>query len=237
MAESKLSTPDWHWDEILIVARYVEDNHGKALGAGNRLNAHVQTLLNKATIHPQVDGQKVVRSQGSVKRKSGDLVSIHPNYAGSPTKGGATTEEVLKYWLANPDTARKEAIALEEMIERGEPMRLPNDDQDASAAEGKALLVRHLRRERNAALREKKIRRAKKLDCEVCGINFGRVYGDRGTGYIEVHHTLPLHVSGATETKLNDLALLCSNCHRMIHRSPWTTPDDLRAQIAEVAPN
>lgn len=232
MATAEHLTPDWHWDEILIVARYVEDNGGKALGNGSRLNAHVQNLLNKATIHPEVDGRRVVRTPGAVKRKSGDLESVHPDYRGVPTNGGQTTREVLNYWLANPATARKEAIELEEMIERGELMHLPDDDQDASATEGKALLVRHLRRERNAALREKKIRRAKTLDCEVCGINFGHVYGDRGEGYIEVHHTLPLHVSGETTTRLNDLALLCSNCHRMIHRTPWTTPEGLRAQLA-----
>lgn len=34
------------------------------------------------------------------------------------------------------------------------------------------------------------------------------------------------------QTKLSDLALICANCHRMIHRrAPWPTPKELRAQI------
>ncbi|MET7850510.1 HNH endonuclease [Streptomyces avermitilis] len=65
-----------------------------------------------------------------------------------------------------------------------------------------------------------------------------------GDGYIEVHHRLPFHISGVTETRIADLALLCANCHRMCHRSfrgeSWRTPDALRALIrrsAEAAPH
>ena len=54
--------------------------------------------------------------------------------------------------------------------------------------------------------------------------------GDRGKNYIECHHNTP--VSGLNEgdvTKLSDLTLLCSNCHRIIHRKkPWLTIDELR---------
>jgi 5-methylcytosine-specific restriction protein A len=67
----------------------------------------------------------------------------------------------------------------------------------------------------------------------VCAFDFEAAYGGRGREYIEVHHTLPLHASGETKTKLSDLVLLCANCHRMVHRSaPWLTPDALRALLA-----
>lgn len=40
-----------------------------------------------------------------------------------------------------------------------------------------------------------------------------------GKGYIECHHLIPLsNFQVIKETKLDDLALLCSNCHRMIHK-------------------
>ncbi|MEV0974526.1 HNH endonuclease [Microtetraspora glauca] len=70
------------------------------------------------------------------------------------------------------------------------------------------------------------------ISCERCTFNFERVYGPRGTGYIECHHMVPFHASGATTTTLDDLALLCSNCHRTIHRAaPWPTPAELRRLI------
>lgn len=72
------------------------------------------------------------------------------------------------------------------------------------------------------------------LNCEVCGFDYGQTYGPRGQGFIEVHHVRPLHDSGPTTTRLRDLALLCSNCHRMIHRTrPWLTPAELRTVCTE----
>jgi 5-methylcytosine-specific restriction protein A len=58
-------------------------------------------------------------------------------------------------------------------------------------------------------------------------------YGVRGRGFIEVHHLRPLHtLKPGTKTKLQDLALVCANCHRMIHaRRPWLTLNELKALI------
>jgi len=60
--------------------------------------------------------------------------------------------------------------------------------------------------------------------CTVCTFDFGRSYGKHGRGFIEVHHTEPIHekdISGeriALRRALPKVALVCSNCHRMIHR-------------------
>ena len=45
-------------------------------------------------------------------------------------------------------------------------------------------------------------------------------YGQRGKDYIEVHHVIPLS-EFKTEIWVNpatDMAVVCANCHRMIHR-------------------
>ena len=56
--------------------------------------------------------------------------------------------------------------------------------------------------------------------CQVCGFNFKETYGEHGEGYIHVHHLNPIsEVEG--EQLINpkdDLAVLCANCHAMIHR-------------------
>ncbi len=57
------------------------------------------------------------------------------------------------------------------------------------------------------------------LTCEACGFDFEKAYGSLGKGYIECHHLIPLsNFDSKKETKMEDLALLCSNCHRMIHK-------------------
>jgi len=74
------------------------------------------------------------------------------------------------------------------------------------------------------------------LACEVGGFDFEHVYGDRGRDYIECHHCTPLHISGATTIRLDDLVLIRSNCHRMIHRTAdWLLPEQLR-DIVEGTP-
>jgi len=61
----------------------------------------------------------------------------------------------------------------------------------------------------------------------------GRRYGNRGIGFIECHHTKPVSMlDGKSTTRIEDLALVCSNCHRMIHRTrPWMSVDELRMAI------
>jgi 5-methylcytosine-specific restriction enzyme A len=68
------------------------------------------------------------------------------------------------------------------------------------------------------------------LSCEVCGFDFRAVYGDRGDGFIECHHIKPLEtLEPNANTHVRDLALVCSNCHRMIHRRrPWLTIEQVR---------
>jgi 5-methylcytosine-specific restriction protein A len=79
----------------------------------------------------------------------------------------------------------------------------------------------HKRIERNVAL-VKKVKEKKGYSCEACGINFEQVYGPLGKGYIEAHHLKPLASLKGTKVAMNpevDFAVLCSNCHRMVHRS------------------
>lgn len=60
------------------------------------------------------------------------------------------------------------------------------------------------------------------LVCNVCGFNFEEVYGERGSGYIEVHHVEPISTYDGEQPvdPKTDLITVCSNCHRMIHRNP-----------------
>ena len=80
------------------------------------------------------------------------------------------------------------------------------------------------KRKKEQVLREKGI-----LICEVCGFEFVNVYGNRGEGFIECHHTKPVsQLSLGEKTKTSDLSLVCSNCHRMIHRKqPWLSIGEL----------
>ena len=56
-----------------------------------------------------------------------------------------------------------------------------------------------------------------RLKCECCNFDFFILYGQLGLKFIECHHKI--HIStGERITRIEDLALVCSNCHRMLHR-------------------
>jgi len=94
------------------------------------------------------------------------------------------------------------------------------DDTDASISvtEGKLRLVTHYARERNRKIIRAKKKQAIKnntLKCEVCQFSFIDKFD---VEFIECHHKTPISQSGVTETTLEDLSLVCANCHRMLHK-------------------
>ncbi len=56
--------------------------------------------------------------------------------------------------------------------------------------------------------------------CQVCGMSFAERYGDLGEGYIEVHHLKPVsdYEGEVVVDPKTDMAVVCPNCHRMLHR-------------------
>jgi predicted HNH restriction endonuclease len=98
-------------------------------------------------------------------------------------------------------------------------------DSDYEAAEGNPRLVQHLLRERNRTLVVKKkqavLDALGNLACEACGFDFAERYQDLGKDFCEVHHRILL---AKGRTNLRQLAILCSNCHRMIHRTDPMEP-------------
>ena len=127
------------------------------------------------------------------------------------------------------------AIPGYESVFSDEPFDLGAQLDPPTATEGQRRLVLGVQRERNRTLRRMKKDQAASLDCEVCGFSFGRAYGATFQDYCEVHHLLPLSaVESVTETRMEDLAILCANCHRVAHlRNPPYTLDQIRHMLGQ----
>jgi 5-methylcytosine-specific restriction enzyme A len=86
---------------------------------------------------------------------------------------------------------------------------------------------RKIERNRTAARQAKKFHGTR---CQACDLDFGERYGEIGKGFIEAHHLRPIAtLEEGVPVKYEvaaDFAVLCSNCHRMIHR--LTDPSDLK---------
>jgi hypothetical protein len=121
------------------------------------------------------------------------------------------------------------------------PFKGPDTDvdihDDTGSLEGRKRLVAHLQRERDPGMVRKKKKSVTSLECEVCRFSFRKVYGKAAEKFCEVHHLLPLKdAEGPRRTRLEDLAILCANCHRVVHlHNPPFTLDHLRQMLAKVA--
>lgn len=104
---------------------------------------------------------------------------------------------------------------------------LGKGDPELGAMEGGQRTRFIIHRARERALREAKLAQARtrspdgRLRCEVprCGFDFEAVYGTCGAGFAHVHHLKPLaEAAGPAVTRLDDLAVVCANCHAIVHR-------------------
>lgn len=112
-------------------------------------------------------------------------------------------------------------------------------EDDISFPEGKKVLRQHILRERNPKViieaKKRFVEAHGRLFCEVCDFDFEKQYGSLGKGFIEGHHTIPISkMKAGDKTKVTDIVMLCSNCHKMIHRKrPWLTKEEIRKLIAD----
>lgn len=102
-------------------------------------------------------------------------------------------------------------------------LKILKEDDASTFPEGGERYAVHKAHERDTAFSKRvkldRIQKVGKLECDVCGFDFSVAFGSHGAGYIEAHHTIPVsQLSGKVKTKASDLALVCSNCHRMLHR-------------------
>lgn len=111
--------------------------------------------------------------------------------------------------------------------------------EELSVDETKRRLVSHFKIDRDRGIIREKIKQFKaqhgSVFCQNCGFSFSEKYGDYGLDVIDVHHTRPLGtLLPNTMTTLSDLMLLCSNCHRIVHRRKTPlNPDELKALTLE----
>jgi predicted HNH restriction endonuclease len=105
---------------------------------------------------------------------------------------------------------------------------------DIEDEEGRKLLRQHLHSEHSARLVATFKRNLSDFKCKACNFDFGKAYGELGHLYIECHHIKPVSKMVLGEkTKLSDLVPLCSNCHRMVHRSqPMKSIAELKQMLA-----
>lgn len=238
--------PNWHRDEIILALDLYHSLEPSERHKDNDSVIRLSQILNKLPIHKNRHLFPKFRNPNGIELKLRNFESIDPRVKGKGMSNISKQDKEIfdefinaKSELSSIASQIKAVIADEDYIHNLDELHDEDTDNISSAIEGTVIYKFHKMIERNRKIVDRKkknyLNNHGKLDCEVCGFDFYKVYGSIGEGFIEAHHKLPLSkLNGTTKTNLNDLALVCSNCHRMLHREINTLSiDGLKARIQE----
>lgn len=232
--------PDWTRDELILALDvYFDlpspDQHKPQVIA-------LSALLNQLWATTEFAEVVTMRNPSGVSMKLGNFQRFDRAFQNSGRKGlangGRGDQEVWDEFAGDRARLAATAAAIRAALDQApQVVAAPDYSADVEAPEGAILTRLHHYRERDPSLAKKRKAQALaahgRLACEACDFDFVATYGERGLGFIECHHTKALEtLQAGAKTKLSELALLCANCHRMIHaRRPWLSIDELKALV------
>jgi 5-methylcytosine-specific restriction protein A len=234
-----MRNPKWERDEVILALNlYFDENRG-TIESNNPKIIELSELLNRLPIHSNRPDEEKFRNPNGVTLKLGNFLALDPNYLGKGMESFSKLDEaVFNEYFENLIELRDVAEGIKKVTLSSDystnVSSIESDDIEENVKEGKVLYKMHKVRERDRKIITKKkakvLSEKGKLECECCGFDFEKTYGALGSGFIECHHIVPLNkFNDSKETKLEDLALVCSNCHRMLHnRISEVSVSDLR---------
>ena len=234
-----MRNPPWTRDELILALElYFQGPNAH----GNATEAQVielSDILNRLPLHPPSERENAFRNPNGVRMKLSNFLRFDPNHEGvGLARGNRLEEEVWKNFSGDREKLADVASLIRASAESTITHDPTEGDSEDEASEGKILTRMHKRRERNSGIVKKKKRSVLEsegaLRCEACGFDFKEAYGELGAGFAECHHLVPLaDLKSGSVTRLSDLAILCANCHRMIHRQGGLSIEELQSHLAE----
>ena len=209
--------PNWTRDETILALDLYFDSSGSIPTGSNQRVIEISELLRALPYHDQAARKPSFRNPDGVSFKLQNLRQV------ATGKGLGNVSQMDRQVWDELGNQPLEVKRLANLIKAGiaiSASEKDDPDKDFEFPEGRTVTEAHKRRERNPNLRRKLIsnrRRAGRLTCEICGSI--EPQSPLGESMFEAHHILPLATGEERKTKLADLALLCANCHRMIHRA------------------
>jgi 5-methylcytosine-specific restriction protein A len=233
-----MKNPPWTRDEHIIALDFYLSHLPSIPGKDSSEVQDLSKVLNNLNSFLDHQITEKFRNPSGVYMKLMNFRRFDPAYKGVGLAHGNKDEQVVWDLYANkPDELTKLAKHIKQ-FSTSETKDIPLISEDEEEGnEGQILSRVHRYRERDRTLVSKKklkfLQENPKLLCQGCGFDFQNKYGDRGKDFIECHHTKPVsELSVGETTKLVDLVLLCSNCHRIVHRKkPWLTIDELKLLV------
>lgn len=234
-----MRNPDWVRDEIILAMDLYVRAGREQLPPGHEEVVRLSQLLNRLPIHPASLRDVNFRNPNGISMILGNFLGIDPlhDHFGLSNNNQMQTA-VWNESIENLSLLHRTAEAIRAAISVESPKGgVDVFDEEDVFPEGHILTKQHVLRERSraavAAKMDQVLRRDGRVSCEVCNFEFFEFYGELGRGFAECHHIVPLSEAAFSRTtRLSDLAVVCANCHRMLHRGrPVLTVDGLKSLI------
>ncbi len=236
-----MRNPDWvHGDIIVAMDLYLRADR-KQLPPGHEDVVRLSEVLNRLLLHPPSLRAENFRKPAGISMILGKFLGIDPLHdQPGLSRNNQLQSIVWKDFIDDLHSLHRTAQAIQAAGSDAVPEADEGGfDEEGSFPEGHMLTRLHLSRERNRAAVVAKLndawRKEDHIACEACGFDFLAYYGDSGRGFAECCHLVPLSDTPfGWKTRISDLAIVCANCHRMLHRGrPLPTIDALRSAIAQ----
>ena len=230
--------PNWTRDEVILALDLYFDLDGSVPGPSDARIQQLSSLLRAFPHHALAARKASFRNPDGVAFKLQNLRQVATGKGlGNVSR---VDREIWNEFGASPQ--RTKGVA--ELIRVGVDLvqaEMANGETDEEFVEGRIVTDAHLRRERSPRLRKKLIQhrtRNGRLRCDICDTVATGVPAALKEAMFEGHHVLPLAAGGERVTRLRDMALLCANCHRLLHRAiiqqrRWLTLGDAREILRE----
>ena len=214
--------PNWTRDETILALDLYLKCHGKIPSRDDRRVQDMSKLLRRLPFHGTASRRGSFRNPDGVAFKLQNLRKV------ATGKGlGNVSETDRRVWAelgTRPDRVRHLAELIRNGVSFAESLHEARDgDEDYEFAEGRILTEIHKRRERAPNVRKRLMASRRRtgggLICDMCRSR--STSGDRKfeDATFEAHHVIPVSMTMERKTRLKDMALLCANCHRLLHRA------------------
>jgi 5-methylcytosine-specific restriction protein A len=227
--------PNWTRDEVILALDLYFDCRGRVPDKSDARVKALSNVLRAFPHHSRAARKESFRNPDGVAFKLQNLRQV------ATGKGLGNVSKVDREVWEELGSERERAKELARLIRSGLSAleRIPAETEDIEFVEGRVVTETHLRRERSAQLRVRLLgqrSRAGNLRCEICAADGSAVNPSVLEAMFECHHVVPLSAVGEKGTRLKDLALLCANCHRMVHaaiaiQERWISMDEAKAFI------
>ncbi len=233
------ANPRWTRDETILALDLYMRNRTKVPGKKASEVIELSKLMAALPYHDRKERTDNFRNPDGVAMKLQNLRFLD---TGEGLTGASSMDKSVWEEFKDRQSELQEIAGAIRIAAQSLGVNAPAEEEfELVFREGNILFQMHRRRERASGLKsafmEVLSRRRESPKCCACGLLPVGSLGEEGLAAFEVHHIHGLARGGERETRLEDLALLCACCHRVLHRlsstsGRWILPSDLAALLA-----